>query len=224
MQNLTFVKPINSWCFNLPMASCKDHCDYGLSRVGYCMNSIDFRMNESKRKKNKNFIDNDPNFEAKLLHQIDLTRHTHFRINSIGDFDFNDNGVLQLQKIMNLIKKRPNLNFWITTHSEYLINKAFKTRKFTLKNASLQLSHQNINEKWPNFLIEYYNKKGISVTSSTINPKLSNCPKSITWTHKNSSCGSCDKCYNPGGIIHNTIFNLHGTHAKTRLKKYQEKQ
>ena len=222
MKYLSFVKEINCYCFNLPMRNCKDVCNYGTkSKVGYCMNSRDFRFNEAKRLNNEKLINSDK-FERELLKEIDLTRHTHFRINSIGDFEYNQNGVIQLEKILNLAKKRPNLNFWITTHNDFILYSLFpKNKKLTLKNVSIQLSHPQINQEWDKESLKFWNAKKISCTSTTIFKTKSNCHKSINWTLENSSCGNCTECFKQN---RNTIFNLHGTYAKSRYLRFKDNE
>jgi hypothetical protein len=218
-QHLTWVEDINSFAFNLPMSNCMDNCKYSFknegSGIGYCISSNDHRFHSKKREGNQKLINGDESIFLKtIIKEIKRTKHTNFRINSIGDFEFNNNGIKQFEKILNLAKHLPKIDFWITTHNEYVLTKLFHNSKQELKNISIQLSHPEPNGIWDDFLKKYWNEKNIACTSTTRFKNKSNCNKSLK---KTNGCQDCNQCYTPG---FNTVFYLHGKYAKSRLRKY----
>ena len=196
-----------------------DSCNYSFKNngtgIGYCVNSNDHRFNSAKRELNQKLINGDESiFLKSIIKQIKRTHHTNFRINSIGDFEFNDNGIKQFKKILTLAKRLPKIDFWITTHNERILQTLYHNSKQELKNVSIQLSHPEPNGIWDEFLKKYWNDKNIACTTTTRFKNKSNCNKSLKLT---DGCADCTQCYNVG---FNTVFYLHGKYAKSRLRKY----
>lgn len=202
------------------MFNCMDYCNYSFKNngtgIGYCVNSNDHRFNSAKRELNQKLINGKESIFLKtLILEIKKTNSKNIRINSIGDFEFNKNGIKQFNKIQNLVRRLSDVDFWLTTHNDFILNSVYAEKNQELKNLSVQLSHPEPNGIWNNELLKYWNNKNISCTSTTRFKNRSNCDKS---TKKSDGCDGCHKC----NLLHNTVFYIHGKYGKSRLRKYEK--
>jgi hypothetical protein len=151
---------------------------------------------------------NSKRFVSVLKREILLSNTRKFRFFSCGDMYKMDH----LDKIIKLCESLPFIQFWLSTHSDYLLFEKYENSKPPI-NLNIILSNKIPNQEAPLFLVKWLNSRNMAISTTTNDIKKSNCHSSYDKT----SCGLCDKCFTGENIV----YFLHGKHAAKRLEKYQ---
>jgi len=199
--------------FSITLKNCKSDCNYYKSNLCYAKNNPNITVwNNPKYVKNEKLL-NSKSFVNVIYREILLTNSRKIRFFTNGDIY----KISHLEKIEKICEKLPNIEFWLSTHNEQILNEYYtKQNKTPIKNLNVILSYSNINEKPPKFIIDYWNKQNIFMSWTTNELSLSNCHASIN----KGSCDLCDHCFNSKNIV----YLIHGKHSEKRLKKWEEKK
>lgn len=184
--------------FDITLNECSKTCDYFISKLCYAKNNPRMMLyNKPKNILNEKLLNSD-SFVSIIKREILLSNSRKIRFFSGGDIY----KLEHLEKIERLCNELPNIQFWLSTHQEYLLSEYYKNDKKPVKNLNIILSHPKINFQWEKFMMDFWNKKRIATSSTTNEMSLSNCQSSINKT----SCDLCEKCFTGENII----YYLHG--------------
>ena len=189
---------------------CSKNCDYADSKICYARNNPRMRIYLKKKYANNEKLLNSKNFVSVIKKEILLSNFRKVRFFSSGDLY----ELSHLEKIIQLCQELPKIDFWLSTHNDYVLNSYYEFKRNTLDNLNIILSNKAINQEFPEFLKLFWNTKNIYTSQTTNKKNKSNCHSSIN----HESCGSCENCFNKMNI---TYF-LHGKYAEKRLKEYEK--
>jgi len=198
--------------FDITLNECQKSCNYFVSKLCYAKNNPRIMIyNKPKNLRNEALL-NSKSFVSTIKKEILLSNSRKIRFFSAGDIY----KISHLEKIERLCLALPNIQFWLSTHNEFLLSEFYKQDKKPVKNLNIILSNSEPNTEWELFLKKYWNKKRIATSSTTNEKSLSNCHSSV----EKSSCDLCEKCFTGENI---TYF-IHGKYADMRLKRYEDQK
>ena len=202
---LTWNKKLNAFSFDTNVNQCSKNCELMLNGLKpYCIslkerfkNYIKWHNKLNKNEKALKSADFETIMNKEIREKYLQTRDktVYIRLYSFGDLSC----VEDLIKWCNIARTNPNVEFWLSTRQDWILEKYFASSENAVKIDSVQKKPKNLTIRYSLPLIEAmdmtmqnFDKFGIVYSTITNDKIQANCRKSKL----NSSCGKCSDCWN----------------------------